>query len=160
MLTSKALDECFGPGDFITYENIEQLKKPLLTIYEELELKSLTTAFGSRLQLSETGTTFVEESKDTQAAASSSLTEPSLKKYMTNEEKLIELMKEDMIITENGDVIAAPLRNKKCPCKSKKIYKNCTCSVFNEERKDEFIRKMTGKGESEGSKQGAAILHL
>ena len=107
MLTSKALDECFGPGDFITYENIEQLKKPLLTIYEELELKSLTTAFGSRLQLSETGTTFVEESKDTQAAASS-LTEHSLKKYMTNEEKLIELMKEDMIITENGDVIAAP----------------------------------------------------
>ena len=38
----EALDECFGSDGIITFDMIEQLQKPLLTIYEEREIKGLT----------------------------------------------------------------------------------------------------------------------
>ncbi len=41
----KALNECFGKDEFINYENIEQLQKPLTEIYEKLEMEELAASF-------------------------------------------------------------------------------------------------------------------
>jgi hypothetical protein len=62
---------------------------------------------------------------------------------MSEEEKLKELSKDDMIINKDGDVVQMPRHNKKCPCNSKKNYKNCKCLVEDIQRKTEFIRKAT-----------------
>ncbi len=52
-----------------------------------------------------------------------------------------------MTIDSDGTVREMPAKNKNCPCKSKKKYKNCECSVKDIERRDEFISKMTKKVE-------------
>jgi hypothetical protein len=35
-----------------------------------------------------------------------------------------------------------PEKTQKCPCRSKKTYKNCACFKRDQERKDEFIGRM------------------
>ena len=73
-------------------------------------------------------------------------------KPMSDDDKLKELNKEDMIISIDGTVKEMPQKNKKCPCKSKKNYKNCKCYISDLERKTEFITRMTRKIEIEKPK--------
>ena len=63
-----------------------------------------------------------------------------------------------MIMTEDGEIIQTPQRNKKCPCNSKKSYKNCPCSFKDIDRKTEFINKMTKKNETEKPKQQSVLM--
>lgn len=56
--------------------------------------------------------------------------------------------KDDVTIDEKGEIIEMPSKNKKCPCKSKKNYKNCECFNKDAQRRTEFINKLTKKIES------------
>ncbi len=51
----------------------------------------------------------------------------------------------DLTIDPDGTVREMPPKNKNCPCKSKKKYKNCECSIKDQQRRDDFISKMTKK---------------
>ena len=55
-----------------------------------------------------------------------------------------------------------PPKNKKCPCRSKKVYKNCDCYIKDLERKTEFIitsdNRMTKKFDSEKPKQNNILI--
>ena len=35
-----------------------------------------------------------------------------------------------------------PEKTQKCPCRSKKTYKNCACFKRDQERKEEFIERL------------------
>jgi len=120
-LTEQAINECFGKGEVLTYQNIEQVQKALSEIYDQLEIKELASSFEEKASVT------------------------PAKKELTNEEKVKALGKEDMILNDQGEVVEAPRANKKCPCGSKKNYKKCACMVRDMERKTEFINRMTKK---------------
>ena len=81
---------------------------------------------------------------------------------MTEDEKLKLLQKSDeYILTDSGEVMEMPRKNKKCPCKSKKTYKNCSCYIKDLEKKTEYINRMTKKLEQDTrSQKGKSILLL
>jgi hypothetical protein len=58
-----------------------------------------------------------------------------------------------MMINDAGEVVPMPAKNKKCPCKSKKNYKNCPCYIKDLERKTEFINRITKKLDETRPKQ-------
>ena len=51
---NKALDDCFGKGEIVNYQNLEELKDVLTNIYDDLELQSLSGQIESRLVISDT----------------------------------------------------------------------------------------------------------
>jgi hypothetical protein len=38
-----------------------------------------------------------------------------------------------------------PEKTQKCPCRSKKTYKNCACFKLDQERKEEFKERLSKK---------------
>ena len=49
----KAIDECFGRDEILTYDNIESAIVPLSSIYEEVEMKLLQKKFEEKLDINE-----------------------------------------------------------------------------------------------------------
>ena len=47
------------------------------------------------------------------------------------------------MLTESGEVLEMPEKTQKCPCRSKKTYKNCACFKRDQERKDLFIERLS-----------------
>ena len=98
-----------------------------------------------------------EESKQSDQQKQPQSTKES-KPPLTDDQKLKQLNKDDMILNEKGEVVEAPRSNKKCPCGSKKVYKKCVCLIKDIERKTEFINRMTKKFEQEKPKQNGMLL--
>jgi hydrogenase maturation factor HypE len=117
-----------------------ELKDVLVRIYEDLEIKSITTSLDSTLTISDPVLT--EETKEVEQKKSVAKNSDEWKvEQLTN--------KDDVIIKKNGEIVDMPAKNKKCPCRSKKNYKNCECFENDSNRRTEFINKVQKKiGES------------
>jgi len=53
-LMSRALDDCFGCGEPIGYDNVLTCKDVIVRIYDDLEIKSISQTFDGALKITET----------------------------------------------------------------------------------------------------------